>query len=111
MLWGAIVLDGVITSGIAVLWLWARVGQPAPVSDPLVPTDPLTAQERRLRVLLAVLAGLFALFGAAVLAGALLDGTQAAFAELPFVTNTVVLAAGVALLCAAWRATCGATCR
>lgn len=100
VLWGAIALDGVITGGIAALWLWARVGQPAAGPDPLVPTDPLAPQERRLRVLLGVLAGLFAVFGAAVLAGALLDGTQGAFVELPFVTNTVVLAAGVALLCA-----------
>jgi choline dehydrogenase-like flavoprotein len=100
VLWSAIGLDGAITSVVAGLWLWARAGQPAPAPDLLVPDTPLTAQERRLRTVLIALCVVFALDGAAYLAGALLDGTQGTFVELPFVTNSVVLAAGLSLLCA-----------
>lgn len=100
VLWGAIALDGAITAAVAGLWLWARAGAPSSTPNPLVPTEPLTRQERRLRILLRALAGLLALAGAAYLAGALFDGTQDAFVELPFVTNSVVLVGGLALLCA-----------
>ncbi|HEX7291229.1 MAG TPA: GMC family oxidoreductase [Conexibacter sp.] len=100
VLWSAIGLDGAITAVVAALWLWARAGAPAAAPDPLVPDGPLAPQERRLRTLLVALCGVFALSGAAYLAGALLDGTKGTFVELPFVTNSVVLAGGLTLLCA-----------
>ena len=99
VLWGAIVLDGVITFVIgAVLGLTLRDAPPAQ-PEPAEPA-PLTGAERRLRVLLIVLAGLFAVAGVAYGAGPLVNSTDQFFVELPFVTNSVVMTAAVALLAA-----------
>jgi hypothetical protein len=101
VLWGAIVLDGVITALVGGLCAWACAqASPAPGRDPRIPTEPLAPAERRLRLLLvAGLLPMLAAGGAVYLGGALLDGTQDAFRELPFVTNSVVKVAGIALLC------------
>jgi choline dehydrogenase-like flavoprotein len=96
VLWGAIVLDGLITLVIGVVFvLTLRDAPPAP-PGPEEPT-PLTPAESRLRVLLIVLAGLFALAGLAFGAGPLIDSTDQFSIELPFVTNSVVLCAALAL--------------
>jgi choline dehydrogenase-like flavoprotein len=100
VLWSAIGLDGAITAIVAGLWLWARSGQPAAAPDPLVPDGPLTPQERRLRLVLIGLLVLLTSGGVAYLGGALLNGTQDTWVELPFVTNSVVKVAGLTLLCA-----------
>jgi choline dehydrogenase-like flavoprotein len=100
VLWSAIGLDGAITAIVAGLWVWARGGQPVWAPDPLVPTDPLTPAERRLRLVLAGLLAMLALGVVAYLGGTLLDGTQDTWIELPFVTNSVVKVAGLMLLCA-----------
>ena len=100
VLWGAIVLDGVITLSIGVVFALTFIGgvQPPPPS-PAEP-DPLRAAERRLRVLLLVLAGLFALAGLAYGAAPLIDSTDQFAIELPFVTNSVVMCAALAMLAA-----------
>jgi choline dehydrogenase-like flavoprotein len=97
VLWGAIVLDGVITLVIGVVFVLALGGAPSAPPGPDEPT-PLTAAEARLRVLMIVLAGLFALAGLAFGAGPLIDSTDQFFIELPFVTNSVVLCAALAML-------------
>ena len=100
VLWGAIVLDGVITLVIAVVFVLTLVAgvQPPPPS-PDEPT-PLTGAERRLRVLLLVFAGLVALAGLAYGAGPLIDSTDQFAIELPFVTNSVVMCAALGGLAA-----------
>jgi choline dehydrogenase-like flavoprotein len=100
VLWGAIVLDGVITLAIAVVFALTFVGgvEPPPASPP--EPAPLTGAERRLRVLLLVLAGLLALAGLAYGAAPLIDSTDQFAIELPFVTNSVVMCAALAMLAA-----------
>jgi choline dehydrogenase-like flavoprotein len=126
VLWGAIALDGVITAVTAAMYVRAhraavRVGGlsgpawtlRAELADPLAPGDPapaaseapadetpITRAERRLRGVATALAALFGLLGLVYVAGFLLHGTRGAFVQLPFVTNSTVLCAGVALLCA-----------
>jgi choline dehydrogenase-like flavoprotein len=99
VLWGAIVLDGVITLVIGVVFALTLGDAPAEQPESAEP-EPLTGAERRLRVLLIVLAGLFALAGLAIGAGPLIDSTDQFFIELPFVTNSVVLCAALAMLAA-----------
>jgi choline dehydrogenase-like flavoprotein len=100
VLWGAIVLDGVITLVIGVVFvLTLTSGAQAPPPSPEEPT-PLTGAERRLRVLLLVLAGLLALAGLAYGAGPLVNSTDQFAIELPFVTNSVVMCAALAMLAA-----------
>jgi choline dehydrogenase-like flavoprotein len=100
VLWGAIVLDGVITLAIGLVYALTFIGgvQP-PLPSPEEPA-PLTGAERRLRVLLLMLAGLFALAGLAYGAAPLIDSTDQFAIELPFVTNSVVMCAALALLAA-----------
>jgi choline dehydrogenase-like flavoprotein len=99
VLWGAIVLDGAITLVIgAVLALTLRDAPPAQ-PEPAEPT-PVTGAERRLQALLIALAGLLALAGPALGAGPLIDSTDQFFVELPFVTNSVVMCAALAMLAA-----------
>jgi choline dehydrogenase-like flavoprotein len=100
VLWGAIVLDGVITLAIAVVFALTFIGgvEPPPASPP--EQAPLTGAERFLRVLLLVLAGLLALAGLAYGAAPLIDSTDEFAIELPFVTNSVVMCAALALLAA-----------
>ena len=99
VLWGAIVLDGVITLVIGVVFALTLVGgrPPAPPAAPEEPT-PLTGAERLLRVLLLALAGLLVLAGLAYGAGPLIDDTDRFAIELPFVTNSVVMCAALAML-------------
>ncbi|MDO8189231.1 GMC family oxidoreductase [Conexibacter sp. JD483] len=147
VLWGAIVLDGVITGLTALMYVRAhraaaRVGGlsgrawtlKAELADPLAPGgsapaasageasageasvgeasagEPaageaisgeaeLTAAERRLRGVAIGLTALFGVLGLAYVAGFVLHGTRDAFTQLPFVTNSTVLCAGIALLC------------
>ena len=100
VLWGAIVLDGVITLAIGVAFALTFIGgvEPPPASPP--EPAPLTGAERRLRVLLLVLAGLLALAGLAYGAAPLIDSTDQFAIELPFVTNSVVMCAALAMLAA-----------
>ena len=100
VLWGAIVLDGVITLAIAVTFALTFIGgAEQPPASPREP-DPLTGAERRLQVLLLVLAGLLALAGLAYGAAPLIDSTDEFAIELPFVTNSVVMCAALAMLSA-----------
>ena len=100
VLWGAIVLDGVITLVIgAVFALTLVAGVQPPPPSPAEPT-PLTGAERRLRVFLLVFAGLLALAGLAYGAGPLIDSTDQFAIELPFVTNSVVMCAALGGLAA-----------
>nr|WP_246345364.1 GMC family oxidoreductase [Conexibacter arvalis] len=72
----------------------------AAAPDPLAPPGPPTAAERRVGRLCRALAGVAALAAASCVAGFLLHGTRDAFAQLPFVVGTAVLAVGVGLLAA-----------
>lgn len=98
VLWGAIALDGVITLAIGVVFALTFIGgaQPPPPSPP-EPT-PLTGAERRLQVVLLVLAGLLAAAGVAFGAAPFIGSTDQFAIELPFVTNSVVMCAALAML-------------
>ena len=100
VLWGAIVLDGVITLAIGVVFALTFIGgaEPPPPSPP--EPAPLTGAERLLRVLLLVLAGLLAVAGLAYGAAPLIDSTDQFAIELPFVTNSVVMCAALGMLSA-----------
>src|SRR5215203_380572 len=94
VLWGAIALDGVITLALLAFVVAARPpASPAPTA-----VAPIAA-ERRLRVLMIALAALFALAAVAYDAGPFLDSSDTFFRELPFVTNSVVKVALLAMLC------------
>jgi choline dehydrogenase-like flavoprotein len=101
VLWGAIVLDGVITLAIGVCFALTLTGGPPPAPPP-APEEPrpLTGAERLLRVLLLALAGLLVLAGLAYGAGPLIESTDQFAIELPFVTNSVVMCAALAMLAA-----------
>jgi choline dehydrogenase-like flavoprotein len=100
VLWGAIVLDGVITLMIATVFAITFIGGVEPPPPSPAEPDPLTPAELRLRVLLLVLAGLFTLAGLAYGAAPLIDSTDQFAIELPFVTNSVVMCAAFAMLAA-----------
>ena len=98
LLWGAIGLDGAITTILAVLWLLARppkTAEPAPTAEP---KPALTGPERTLRGIAIAAAVFYILGGIAYLIGPLLDDTDELFVELPYVTNSTVKVAGLALL-------------
>jgi choline dehydrogenase-like flavoprotein len=100
VLWGAIVLDGVITLAIGVVFALTFIGgAEPPIASPPEPA-PLTGAERRLRVLLLVLAGLLTVAGLAIGAAPLIESTDQFAIELPFVTNSVVMCAALAMLAA-----------
>jgi choline dehydrogenase-like flavoprotein len=99
---GAIGLDGAITLIVAVMWLLARRSRTPdpPDAEPLsVPPAQLTPPERQLRTIALVVAGLYAVGGIAYALGPLLHATDQAFVELPYVTNSTVKVAALALLC------------
>jgi choline dehydrogenase-like flavoprotein len=101
LLWGAIGLDGVITLVLIVLYVGARRsirGQPPRPAPP--PSAELNPPERLLRRVAIGLAALFALGAAAYEVGPLVHSTEDLFVELPFVTNSAVKVAALALLSA-----------
>lgn len=98
VLWYAIGLDGAITAIVAGLalaaWLSTRgVRRPAP--DLGAPTP----EERLLRTVLVVLGALFLAAAVAYEISPFLNSTEEFARELPFVTNSVVRMAALALLC------------
>ena len=97
VLWGAIVLDGLITLVIGVVFALSLRDARPPIASPPEP-GPLTAAEQRLRVALIVLAALCLVAGIAFEAGPLIEDTEGFFVELPFVTNSVVMVAAIGLL-------------
>jgi choline dehydrogenase-like flavoprotein len=97
LLWGAIALDGAITAVIAVLWLMARPPKTAE-AEPAAPRESLTKPERTLRILAIAAAVFYILGGIAYLVGPLLSSTDRLFVELPYVTNSTVKVATLAML-------------
>jgi choline dehydrogenase-like flavoprotein len=93
-LWAGIALDGVITGALIAFFLAAR--RPRPEAPP--PEAQLTGPERLLRTVAIVFAVLFALGAVGYLIGPLIDSTDRFFVELPFVTNSVVKVATLAML-------------
>lgn len=95
----AIGLDGFITVAIAVFfylaWRSTRGLAPAPVED----EQGLSSGERLLRTVLWVFAVLFVLGGVAYEIAPFLDTSKEFARELPFVTNSVVRMATLAMLC------------
>lgn len=95
----AIGLDGLITVAIAAFfylaWRSTRGLAPPPPED----ERGLSAGERLLRVVLAVFALLFVLGGVAYEIAPFLDTSKEFARELPFVTNSVVRMATLAMLC------------
>jgi choline dehydrogenase-like flavoprotein len=98
VLWYAIGLDGLITAAIAgfafAAWRSTR-GIERPASEVGV----LTSAERVLRWVLLVFALLFVLGGVAYEISPFLDTSKGFAHELPFVTNSVVRMATLAMLC------------
>ncbi|MGC1851352.1 MAG: GMC family oxidoreductase N-terminal domain-containing protein [Solirubrobacterales bacterium] len=92
-------LDGVITAGIAAFYLAARWS-----TKGIEPSDrdlgALTPSERLLRGVLAFLALGFALAAVAYEIAPFLGSTEDFARELPFVTNSVVRMAALAMVCA-----------
>lgn len=100
VLWGAVALDGVIAALFLYLYAAARPHlAPAAAGEEEDEEEP-TAADRRLRAVLWGLAGAFTLAALAYEAGAFLPGTRGFFRELPFVTNSVVKVATLAMVCA-----------
>ncbi|MDX6629804.1 MAG: hypothetical protein QOH00_2050, partial [Gaiellales bacterium] len=100
-LWSAIALDGVITLAVIVFFLLARPPKPhprAPEAPPAVPRSGLTKPERQLQVVAIVLGVFFVLGGLVYLIGPLVHDTERFFVELPYVTNSVVKVATLAML-------------
>jgi choline dehydrogenase-like flavoprotein len=99
LLWAAIGLDGAITAALAALWLAARHPAPAPrETEPTASGQALTGPERTLRGLAIAAAVLYLAAAVAYLIGPLLESTDELFVELPFVTNSAVKVAALALL-------------
>ncbi len=105
VLWYAIGLDGAITLAIAGFYLAARrstrnLERPRDKGAPAT-----TSAEQTLRWVLIVFAVLFALGGIAYEIAPFLDTSKGFARELPFVTNSVVRMATLAMLCgyAAWN--------
>jgi choline dehydrogenase-like flavoprotein len=94
LLWGAVGLDGGITAILIVLWLMAR-GTRDPGAAPL---PALTLEERTLRTVVYVLAGMLLVGAVLYELGPLIHTTRGAFVQLPFVTNSVVKVSALALL-------------
>jgi choline dehydrogenase-like flavoprotein len=100
VLWGAIGLDGLITVGIAgffyAAWRSTRgIDRPRPEGE-----RALNSAERLLRWVLVAFTVLFVLGGIAYEIGPFIDSTEEFARELPFVTNSVVRMATLAMLCA-----------
>lgn len=101
VLWGAIALDGAITGLLLAFYVPARSALSRDPGGPLDGRDgELSGAERRLRGGLWALVVLFAAAGVAYEAGPFLPGFRGFFRELPFVTNSVVKVALLAMVCA-----------
>jgi choline dehydrogenase-like flavoprotein len=98
VLWCAIGLDAAITACLVAFRLAVPEEPGAANAGPAVGAP--GPAERRLRVVLTVAAGLFAAAAAGYAAGPLIASTRDLFVELPFVTNSVVKAAALAMTCA-----------
>jgi choline dehydrogenase-like flavoprotein len=96
----AIGLDGVITLGVAVFLLAARRSTRGMVRVTPGAGEPETGAESVLRWVLVAFALLFALGGVAYGLAPFLDTSEKFAHELPFVTNSVVRMATLAMLCA-----------
>lgn len=100
----ATALDGVVTLVLVALYLPARLalGRASAARGERSSGDAgaLTGAERRLRGVLWALAAVFAAAAVAYEAGPLLEGYRGFFVELPFVTNSVVKVALLAMVCA-----------
>ena len=99
ILWGGIALDGAITILFLVFYLGARREALANAVPASLPTPPLLAAERTLRTGLIILGGVLTLEAVGYVAGALMPSLRHCFIELPFVTNSTVRAATLALTC------------
>jgi choline dehydrogenase-like flavoprotein len=100
-LWGAIALDGVITLAVIVFYLLARPPKPHPRSPdapPHVGRSGLTGPERLLQVVAYVLGAFFVIGGVVYLVGPLIHDSDRFFVDLPYVTNSVVKVATLAML-------------
>jgi choline dehydrogenase-like flavoprotein len=100
VLWAAIGLDGLITVAIAgffyAAWRSARgIERPEPAD-----AQALNSSERLLRLVLVVFTALFVLGGIAYEIAPFLDTSKGFAQELPFLTNSVVRMATLAMLCA-----------
>lgn len=98
VLWYAIALDGAITALVAgfalAAWLSTRT-----FTEPRPDLGAPTSEERGLRGLLAILGVFFLAAAVAYEISPFLDSTEGFARELPFVTNSVVRMAALALLC------------
>lgn len=99
VLWGAIGLDGLITAGIAGFFYAARRSTKG--LDPQLPAteDPASSADGPMRWVLIAFALLFGLGGVAYEIAPFIDSTEEFARELPFVTNSVVRMATLAMLC------------
>jgi choline dehydrogenase-like flavoprotein len=97
LLWGAIGLDGAITTVLVILWLMAR-GAGSAAQQPESAGSELTGPERTLRGAVIAAAALYLIAAVAFVVGPLLNSTDELFVELPFVTNSTVKFAALALL-------------
>lgn len=100
VLWAAVGLDGAITLILLAFYLAALPDLRAAEGRRPEPDEgPLAGPERLLRGVLYVLGAGFALAAAAYEAGPMAAATAGYFGELPFVTNSVVKVALLAMVC------------
>jgi choline dehydrogenase-like flavoprotein len=96
----SIALDGLITTAIAIYLLRAwRSARGQPDRDPPADVDGLSPPEAVLRILLLVFGALFIVGGLAYEIAPFINSTESFAVELPFVTNSVVKVATLAMLC------------
>jgi choline dehydrogenase-like flavoprotein len=96
----AIGLDGLITSVIAIFVIRAwQSARGLPERDPPADIDGLSPPEALLRILLLALSALFIAGGLAYEIAPFVNSTETFAVELPFVTNSVVKVATLAMLC------------
>jgi choline dehydrogenase-like flavoprotein len=99
VLWYSIGLDGAITALIAGFYLAARRSA-GWAERQTAEADALSAAERALRALLIAFVVLFALAAVAYEIGPFIGSTEDFARELPFLTNSVVRMAALAMVCA-----------
>jgi choline dehydrogenase-like flavoprotein len=100
VLYYAIGLDGLITAAIAVFLILAwRSARGLPERDAPADADGLSPPEAVLRILLLVFSALFIAGAVAYEIAPFIHSTKAFAIELPFVTNSVVKVATLAMVC------------